>query len=205
MPRQLYGSVFEKSIVGETMADEEKNSEETQEESDQESLEEEQKQLEELLKAIRQVEENKQKNKKPTKKSRRMIAIEFGTMFHTNPLLNFMAYYSLNLLVIYTVVTLFNFGSFRDLSTVLLFVLAYTMIELVFRTYILLNHFKFVLRTFGFIFYFGYVTIFFLIEQYLFPRSVVFFDASLLLVFVGMFIVFRYLITQISRRARSFN
>lgn len=183
------------------MADEDKKTDDNhEEEKEQESLEKEQKQLEELLEAMREIEASKQKQKKKPKKHKRMIAIEFGTMFHSNFIINFMAYYSLNLLVIYAVVTLFNFGNFRDLTSVLLFVLAYTVFELLFRTYVLLNHFKFVLRTFGFIFYFGYVTIFYLIEQYLFPRSVVFFDASLLLVFVGMFIVFRYAITQLSKR-----
>ena len=182
------------------MTEEEKNNQEKIEEEseDNKSLEEENKQLEELLKAIRAVEEEKQKGrKKGSKKPGRMIAIEFGSMFHSNPIINFMVYYTMNLLVIYSVATLFNFGQFSDLTTVLLFVFAYTLVELFFRTYVLINHFKVVLKSFGFIFYFGYVTIFYIIEQYLFPQSVVFLEASLFLVFVGMFIVFRYLITQL--------
>ena len=183
------------------MAEEEKQDKQDEKEQDKEkdpkSLDEENQQLEELLKAIRAVEEEKRKNNKGRKPKKRMIAIEFGSMFHTNHVVNFMVYYTLNLLVIYSVATLFNFGTFRGLNTVLLFVLAYTATELVFRAYILSNHFKIVLKSFGFIFYFGYVTIFYIIEQYLFPQSVVFLEASLFLVFVGMFIVFRYMITQL--------
>jgi hypothetical protein len=152
-------------------------------------------QLENLLKAIKAVEEEKKKRKKGSKPP--LIAIEFGMAFHRNLILNFLAYYTINLLVIYSVIEGFGFGTFSNLYAVLLFVLAYTVTEYIFRIYILLNHIQFVIRTFGFIFYFGYLTLFYIIDVYLFPNSVSFITETLFVVFVGMFVVFRYLLTQV--------
>lgn len=185
------------------MADEEKDqsSEEETEEKKQsrEALEEEKAQLEALLKSIKALEEAKKERSKRPKKRPNMIAIEFGSIFHRNLFVNFLGYYVLNLTVIYTVMSLFNFGSFRDLETVLLFVLLYTAIETVFRTYILMSYFKVVVRTLGFIFYFGYLTIFYLLDFYVFPNAVQITEDINLVVFVGMFIVFRYIIAKLFR------
>lgn len=152
-------------------------------------------QLENLLKAIKAVEEEKKKRKKRNKAP--LIAIEFGMAFHRNLFLNFLVYYMLNLVVIYGVMEVFGFGSFENLTAVLLFVLAYTMTEYIFRIYVLLNHVQFVIRTFGFIFYFGYLTLFYIIDVYLFPNTVAFITETLFVVFVGMFVVFRYILTQL--------
>lgn len=152
-------------------------------------------QLENLLKAIKAVEEEKKKQKKRSKPP--LIAIEFGMAFHRNLVLNFLVYYLLNLVVIYSVIEGFGFGTFENLTAVLLFVLAYTMTEYIFRIYVLLNHVQFVIRTFGFIFYFGYLTLFYILDVYLFPNSVSFITETLFVVFVGMFVVFRYILTQL--------
>ncbi|TVP94396.1 MAG: hypothetical protein EA374_06840 [Acholeplasmatales bacterium] len=163
-------------------------------------LEDEAKQLEALLKAIKAIEaEKKKKGAKPPKK-RPVFAIEFGGVFHSHPLVNLSMYYLLNLTVIYGVTTLFGFGTFANLVTVLLFVLSYTLVETFFRAYVIMNHFRFVLQTFGFIFYVGYLTLFFLIDWFIFPNSVSFVNATVFVVFVLMFVFFRYVIAQLLKR-----
>ena len=188
------------------MADEEKDDQEEKlEESkdkdadERKQLEEDKKQLEALLKSIKALEEAKKQKSKKQNKRRNLIAIEFGSIFHRNFIINFLGYFMLNLTVIYTVMTVFSFGRFDDLQAVLLFVLTYTVVETLFRTYILMNHFKVVIRTLGFIFYFGYLTIFYILNVYLFPNSVQIFEDVNLVVGVGMFIVFRYLLTKVFR------
>ena len=170
------------------------------EEERKKQLEEEERQLEALLKAVKALEaENKKKRKRPNK--RPLFAIEFGGVFHTHPLVNLMVYYLLNLTVIYGVVTFFRFGDFgSSLTTVLLFTLIYTVAETFFRAYVIMNHIQIVMQSFGFIFYAGYLTLFFLIEQFLFPNSVRFFEASLFVMFVLMFVFFRYVIAQLLKQ-----
>ena len=178
---------------------EEKKDDEEEKEPTEDELEKDREQLEALIKSIKAVEEAKREREK-RKGKRGMIAIEFGSIFHRNIVLNFMGYFMLNLTIIYTVLVLFDFGAFPGgLTAVVLFVLAYTFVETLFRMYLLLNHFNVVLRTLGFIFYFGYLTIFYLLNMYVFPQSVLIFSDIGLVVFVGMFIVFRYIVTQLIR------
>lgn len=166
--------------------------------SDQD-IEKEQKKLEDLLKTIKALEEKKkQKGKKPRK--RNIIAIEFGSIFHHNPWLNLLGYFVLNMTVIYTVLTVFQFGEVNTLLTVILFSLSYTLLEFAFRTYILMKHFKIVLKTFGFIFYFGYLIIFYLLNTYVFIENVAIYDEISIVVFVGMFILSRYIISKLIRQ-----
>jgi hypothetical protein len=162
-------------------------------------IEEEQKKLEELLKTIKALEEKKkQEGKKPRKRS--VIAIEFGSIFHHNPWLNLLGYFVLNMTVIYTVLTVFQFGEFNTLLTVILFSLSYTLLEFAFRTYVLMRHFTIVLKTFGFIFYFGYLIIFYLLNAHVFIENVAIYDEVSIVVFVGMFILTRYIISKLIRQ-----
>lgn len=155
------------------------------------------KELEKLLKQMKEI-EKKQKKKSP--KGPKMVKIEFGSVFHPNILLNFLMYFLLNLVVIYTLFEVFSFVEYRDnLTTILLFVLAYTGLEMLFRQYLVLNHFKFVLRTFGFVFFFGYLSIFYLLDSYLFTE-IRFVNETLLIIYVGMFIVIRYLLAQFVKK-----
>ncbi len=147
----------------------------------------------EVLKATLKVleEKEKQKQTKPPKKP--VIMIEFGGIFHRSGVVNFFMYYALNLVIIYGLVSVFEFGFFRGgLEIPLLFVLCYTLGELFFRHYIMTNHFKIAIKSLGFIFFFGYLTIFYMIERYLFNHSVKFYNETLLVVFTGMFVVIRY-------------
>lgn len=164
-------------------------------------LEDETEQLEALLKAIKAIEAEKKKKGSKGPNKRPILAIEFGGVFHPHPLVNLMVYYVLNLTVIYGVATLFGFGDFSDsLATVLLFSFIYTIFETFFRAYVIMNHFRFVMQTFGFIFYAGYLTLFFLIDWFIFPNSVRFVNATLFVVFVMMFVFFRYIIAQLLKQ-----
>lgn len=177
---------------------EQETTDEEKQPSDQD-IEREQKKLEELLKTIKALEEKKkQESKKPRK--RNVIAIEFGSIFHHNPWLNLLGYFVLNMTVIYTVLTVFQFGEFNTLLTVILFSLSYTLLEFAFRTYILMRHFKIVLKTFGFIFYFGYLIIFYVLNAYVFIENVAIYDEVSIVVFVGMFILTRYIISKLIRQ-----
>ena len=176
------------------------NDEETDEEHDdeqnREQLEKDKAQLEELLKALDAAE----KQKRTKRRKGIYIAFDLGGFMHPFLPLNFLAFYMLNLTLIYSVAELFRFGSFDTLSAVLLFVLVYTALEMLFRYYMVFKHVKIVLRTMGFIFYFGYLTLFYLIDVYVFPHSVRFMNETLLIVFVGMFIVFRAIAMQLIRQ-----
>jgi hypothetical protein len=171
----------------------------TETEDEKDELKTEKEQLEVLLKAIKAVEEEKRKKgqKRGPRESRKIIALEFGGAFHHNVYLNFIAFYMLNLTLIYSIVQIFNFGRFQNLETLLLYVAIYTVLETFFKAYILMNHIQFVLKTFGFIFYFGYLSLFYIIDVYIFPNSVGFMSETLFVVFVGMFVVFRYILTQL--------
>lgn len=177
---------------------EEENTDEENQPSDQD-IEKEQKKLEDLLKTIKALEEKKKQKGKKSRK-RNIIAIEFGSIFHHNPWLNLLGYFVLNMTVIYTVLTVFQFGEVNTLLTVILFSLSYTLLEFAFRTYILMKHFKIVLKTFGFIFYFGYLIIFYLLNTYVFIENVAIYDEISIVVFVGMFILSRYIISKLIRQ-----
>ncbi|MFP4077823.1 MAG: hypothetical protein ACLFUQ_01610 [Candidatus Izemoplasmataceae bacterium] len=168
-----------------------------QKQHDNRSNEAKKKELEKLLKEMKKIE---QKQKKQSPKGPRMVKIEFGSIFHPNPLVNFLMYYLLNLVVIYSLFEVFSFVEYEDdLPTILLFVVAYTVFETVFRQYLVFNHFRFVLRTFGFIFFFGYLSIFYILDSYVFT-TIGFVNETLLIIFVGMFIVFRYLLAQMVKQ-----
>jgi len=126
--------------------------------------------------------------------------IEFGSSFHKQPLINFIMYFLMNLLVFTVLFLILDFVSFeRNLPHLILFVFVYTFLEMLFRNYVLFNHFKFVMRTLGFIFFFGYLTIFFILVRYVFSDLVAFPEETLLIVYIGMFIVVRYVLSHLIR------
>lgn len=196
------------------MDDEEKNSEETHNEENEQKKQENhdqgnekkdsqndgnkeqlsQEELKQLLKEMKKLEVQNKKSK--NNKGPKMIKLEFGTLFHGNPILNVLMYFFLNLVVIYSIMELFDFVEFTaDLMVIFLFVLTYTVLEVTFRQYLVKHHFKFVLRTLGFVFFFGYLSIFYLLDAYVFEENIRFVNETLLVIFVGFFIVFRYILS----------
>ncbi len=159
--------------------------------------------LETLLKAIEELEKTKlKKGKKP----RNFIAIEFGGVFHHNIIINFVFTFILNLTLIYLLIEVFNFAKYSDIIYVIILALIYTFFETIYKSYILFNHFSFVIKSLGFIFYIGYVAIFYALDVYLFQDAFSFGDETLLIAFVALFAVIRYIIgTTLIRYFRNKN
>lgn len=165
--------------------------EKTDEESEQEILEVDEKELESLLKVIKELEKMK---KEDNEKPRNIISIEFGSVFHKNRYINFVFSFILNLTLIYLVIELFQFATYTNIIYVIILALVYTFFETMYRTYVLFNHFSFVLKSLGFIFYIGYVAIFYALDVYIFLDAFSFVDETLLIAFVAIFTLVRYII-----------
>ena len=161
--------------------------------------EEEKKELESLLKAIQEL-EKANKEDLGAKKKKGFIAIEFGGVFHHNVYINFVFNLIFNLTLTFLLIEVFNFATYDNITYIALFVLTYTIIETYYRIYILMNHFQFIVKSLGFIFFFGYVAIFFVLDQYLFIRSIDFINETLFVVFVGLFTIIRYILSTMLRQ-----
>ncbi len=167
------------------------------------NLANEKEELESLLKAIEELEKLKKKNRQ---KPRNLISIEFGSVFHHNRYINFIFSFILNLTLIYLVIEVFQFAKYTDIMYVIILALTYTFFETIYRTYVLFNHFKLVIKSMGFVFYIGYVGIFFLLDVYVFGDSFDFYNETLLIVFVAIFMLIRYIIgTMLIRNFRKRN
>jgi len=167
-----------------------KNDEPTEEEKEKE-------------KAIEELEKTKSKRRK---RPRNFIAIEFGGVFHHNLIINFIFSFILNLTLIYVLIELFNFAEYSDIIYVIALALGYTFLETIYKSYILFNHFSFVIKSLGFIFYLGYITIFYALDVYVFGDYFNFTDETLLVAFVALFAIIRYIIsTTLKRYFRSKN
>ena len=170
----------------------------------EENLSAEKEELENLLKAIEELERLKEKEKR--KKPRNLISIEFGGVFHNNIYINFIFSFILNLTLIYLVIEIFQFAQFTDIVYVVVLALIYTFFETIYKTYVLFNHFSFVIKSLGFIFYIGYVAIFYLLDVYVFGDAFSFYNESLLIAFVAIFTLIRYIIgTMLIRYFRKKN
>lgn len=153
-----------------------------------------QEEIEELKKAIKQIEELQKKQGNQKKRPRRgLISIEFGGVFHQNKIINFVFTFIMNFTFAYFVIEIFNFANYNDIIYVVALMLTYSIFEEAFKRYILVNHFRFVLRSFGTVFFFGYLFIFFILDQYIFIHTFNFVNGTLLAFFVLFFTIARYL------------
>ena len=160
--------------------------------------------FEDFLKALDEIEKANKSNKdNKGKKPRNLIAIEFGGVFHRNIYVNMIFNFVLNFMVFYIVIETFSFATFKDIYYLAAVVIAYTVVEQLFKAYVLLHFFNFVLKSLGFVFYFGYVFIFYILDAYVFLDSFDFVNETLLVVSVAMFTIIRYFIsTAIRKRLR---
>lgn len=161
--------------------------------------EEDKKELESLLKAIKELEKAKSEND-GNKKKRNFIAIEFGGVFHHNSYINFSFSLIFNFTLTFLLIELFNFATYDSIIYIVMFVFIYTLSETAYRLYILMNHFQYIVKSLGFIFFFGYVFIFFIMDQYIFVRTIDFINETLFVVFVGLFTVIRYVLSSMIRQ-----
>ncbi len=175
---------------------EEKDLEEPKSESS--SQKPEQEDLDELKEVMKKLEEL-HKNQQPKKPRRRIIAIEFGGVFHHNRYINFIFTYIVNFTFAFFIIELFNFAYYRDIIYLAGIILIFSIIEELYKTYVLMRHFPIVLKSFGTIFYFGYILIFFILDQYVFIRSFNFVNEIVLPFFVLIFTLVRYVFGQAIR------
>ena len=145
--------------------------------------EEEQESLDELREVIKKIEEmsKKQPRKNPR---RRMISLEFGGVFHHNRYINFIFTYILTFTIAFFITELFNFVTYRDIIYFAGVILVFNLFEEVMKSYVLIRHFRLILRTFGSVFYFIYLLIFYFLDQYIFIRSFNFVNEIVLVFFV---------------------
>ncbi len=156
--------------------------------------------LEEILKQLEEIKNQSKEKGQGKKPKRKFIAFEFGGVFHQNPIINFIFSYIVNLFFVYFVIEIFKFANYTDIFYLAALVLLYTVLEEGFRSYIFVRHFHIILKSFGTIFFFGYILIFFFLDQVVFVESFHFINATLLFFFVVFFTVFRYFFGLYLRR-----
>ncbi len=174
----------------------ETNTEEELKEKSQDQIDEEN--LEELREVMKKIEEL-HKQQPPKRKRQPVVAIEFGGVFHHNRFVNLIFTYILSFTFAFFILELFQFAQYNDIIDLALVILTFTIIEEVFKTFMLYRYFQLVLRSFGTIFYFGYVLIFYIIDQYIFIEGFNFVNEIVLPFFVLFFALSRYLFGQIIR------
>ncbi len=142
----------------------------------------------------------KMSKKQPQKRpGRRMISLEFGGVFHHNRYINFIFTYILTFTIAFFITELFNFVLYRDILYFAGVILVFTLFEDVIKSYILVRHFRVILRTFGAVFYFVYLLIFYILDQYFFVRSFNFVNEIVLVFFVLFLTILRYVLGQLIR------
>ncbi|MFK5883219.1 MAG: hypothetical protein QM489_02645 [Candidatus Izemoplasma sp.] len=159
------------------------------------------KEYEDFLKALEIIEKAAEENKKNKgKKPRNLIAIEFGGIFHHNMFINMAFNYLINFTLFYIIIESFGFAEFSSIYYLLGFILIYTIVEQLYKAYVLLHHFKIVLKSMGFVFYFGYVAMFYILDVYIFRSDFSFVNEVLLVVSVALFTIARYTLSTIIRK-----
>ncbi len=169
-----------------------------EEKLDSEKSKEEQKNLEELREVMKKLEEMS-KNQPPKKPRHRMIAIEFGGVFHHNRVINFVFTYILTFTIAFFITEIFNFVTYRDIIYFAGAILVFNILEEIVKTYVLMRFFRVILRTFGTVFYFIYVLMFFIIDQYLIIDTFNFINEITLAFFVLFLAIVRYMLGQLIR------
>lgn len=145
------------------------------------------------------------KPKPKTKKKNALIMIRLGGAFHSNFIVNLILTYFINLTLIMTLTTLLVLGSFPSALWVpLLFTLIYTITEYLSRELIMLNYMSLVLKSFGTLLYLVYVTLFYVIDQFVFSGYQIFNGEAEVAAFTGLFMIIRYLSTYVVKKGLEF-
>ena len=163
-----------------------------------EESKEEQQNLEELREVMKKLEEMS-KNQPPKKQRPRMIAIEFGGVFHHNRIINFVFTFILTFTIGFFISEIFNFVTYRDIIYFAGAILLFNIFEEIVKTYFLMRFFRIILRTFGTAFYFIYVLMFFIIDQYMLVDTFHFVNEITLAFFVLFLAITRYVLGQLIR------
>lgn len=145
-------------------------------------------------------EKNAQSPKQGPRKSR-ILMIQLGGAFHGNFTINLILLYLVNLVLILGLLEGLNFGQFpRELWMPITFVLIYTTCEVLFKEFMVARFTKVILMTFGFIFYFGYVILFYLVDALIFFNVQIFAGEAELAVFTLLFMLSRQLMSILIKK-----
>lgn len=157
--------------------------------------------LDELLKTIEEIKKKQEENNKNNKKKKRgFFAIEFGGVFHRNYILNFLFSVLLNFTLTYLIIESLDLAEYESLIYLFLFVLLFTVVEAFYRTYIMVKHFSLIIKSFGTIFYFGYVLIVYVLDIYVLAGNFEFKAGVLLMVYITLFTIIRYFVSVFMKR-----
>ena len=157
--------------------------------------------LEALIKQLKELEENQKKLKK--KKKRNFIAIEFGGVYHPNSIVDFLFSVIINISLAYLVIQLFSFATFDSLLYFIYFIVAYSILESVAKTYITIKFFSYIIKSFGFILYLTYILLLYILDIFVFVGNFTFNHEYHIVAFATIFIIIRYIIgTSIKRYLR---
>lgn len=161
--------------------------------------------LEDLIETLKQLEEERNKREQQNKNNKpNILTIEFGGVYHTNIVVNFLFQLVINISLAYLVIQVFHFAEFNDIYMYLSFIGVYTIIEAIVKTFITIKFFKYIIQSMGFILYLSYLTIFYMLDVYIFRNTFTFTHEYHIVAFVTIFVVFRYFIgTWIKRYLRS--
>lgn len=169
------------------------NQEPKKENDKEKSTQEELDELKEVMKKLKELQEdkNKKKSKKPRKPT---LAIEFGGFFHSNRYVNLIFTALVNFFFAYFVIEIFSFAEYHGkIYVLILLMVIYTVIEEMYRNMLMRYYFKFIIKSFGTVFFFGYLLIFFILDQYIFIDDFNFVNGTVLAFFVLIFVLTRYL------------
>jgi hypothetical protein len=154
--------------------------------------------LEELIEQLKELEKENGKRKKRRRPG--IFTIEFGGVYHPNRIINFLFSMIINITFSYTIISVFRFANYKSIEYFLLFIVVYSCIEWGLRDYIIRNYIQFVIKTFGFVFYFSYLLLLFVLDQMVFIGNFTFVHATNIVAFLTIFVIVRYIIGTAIRR-----
>ncbi len=168
--------------------------------------EEDLKELEELIETLKKLEEEKRKSEKNNKNNRgKMFVIEFGGVFHRNIIINLLFTFVMNVSLSYLIIELFGFAEYSSILTYIAFIALYTLFEGLIKTYMTIKLFKWIIQSMGFILYLVYISLFYVLDIFLFKgNSFTFTHEYHIVAFVTIFVIVRYFVgTNIKRYLRT--
>lgn len=156
--------------------------------------------LEELIRQLKELEKEAEEINKKKRKGRGFFTIEFGGVYHPNRIVNFLFSLLINISLSYTIISVFNFADFISIYYFFAFMVIYTSIEWFIRDYIISRYIQYVIKTFGMVFYFSYLILLFMLDQFLFVGNFTFKHETHVVAFLTIFVIVRYIIGTALRR-----
>ncbi len=156
--------------------------------------------LEELMETIKKLEEERKKQQKKAPKG--LLVIEFGGVYHLNPIINFLFSVLINLTLALIIIEFFGFATYKNELTFIGFIVTYSVIEEFAKNFVTMRYLQYIIKSFGFVLYLVYMVIFYLIDQYIFINGTFDFKHEYYIVaFVTIFVLSRYFIGTSIRRS----